>query len=182
MRIMLLVAAASASLAVSSVAQSNPLGMPPASREDLSPAPSPTSTPTGGYDNVNGADRVYYEAPRLKRGTSTAVPEADVIRLCSDRDGCQVRIGMHDWDNTQRVASREFVFFYNKINKNWRSSYGDAAGTNADNVVQHVATEVWACYFTDGEYTNWTVKDASANFGLLSWNQYNADCWMTIID
>jgi hypothetical protein len=41
----------------------------------------------------------------------------------------------------------------------------------------------WACYLTDGTYAAWVDKgDGAAGFGLLSWNQFNADCFLTIID
>src|SRR5436190_24339879 len=77
------------------------------------------------YEPVTGSDRVFYEASHLNRGTTTPVKEAYVIRLCGDKDGCTIRMGMHNWDNTERVASREFLFFYNPNpnNKTWRSSY-----------------------------------------------------------
>jgi len=179
-----IVTAVLVSVATTAIAQSttqstssNPNEMPP----------PPNFVPSGGpvrYEPVNGSDRVFYEASHLQRGTTTPVKEADVIRLCGDKDGCTIRMGMHNWDNTERVASREFLFFYNPNpnNKTWRSSYGDFAGTNSNSVVEHVAGPIWSCYFTDGEYANHAAKDTSSDFGLLSWDQYNADCWMTIID
>src|SRR5437868_4906248 len=101
------------------------------------------------YEPVTGSDRVFYEASHLNRGTTTPVKEADLIRLCGDQDGCTIRMGMYNWDNTERVASREFLFFYNKTpnNRTWRSSYGDAAGTNSNSTVEHVAGPIWSCYF-----------------------------------
>ena len=89
---------------------------------------------------------------------------------------------MYNWDNTQRVASRETLFFYNKIDGNWRAAVNDAAGTDSDNHTQHI-NRSWACYFTDGKYENWKdIKDDKPGFGLLSWNQYNASCLLVIID
>ena len=36
--------------------------------------------------------------------------------------------------------------------------------------------------FTDGAYANWqNTGDTSSDFGLLSWNQYNADCYLTFV-
>ena len=138
------------------------------------------------YDEEAGADaradRVTYSIAKIRRGNTVPVPEEDVIRLCSDRDGCSVRMGMHNWDDTGRIASREFLFFYNRQNRAWRASLGDTAGTNQNNITEHINNS-WACYFTDGSYGNWANEgDSARGFGLLSWNQYNADCYMTLID
>lgn len=89
---------------------------------------------------------------------------------------------MYNWDGTARTASRSSLFYYNRYNKNWRAEREDKAGTNNNNVTQHVM-QAWACYFTDGEYINWYNRgDYDLNFNLLSWNQYNATCKLTIID
>ncbi|MDF1607252.1 hypothetical protein PZ897_03580 [Hoeflea sp. YIM 152468] len=125
--------------------------------------------------------RQTFFAPKSSRGSTIPVPTAVVEKLCGDGDGCQVRIGMYDWDGTGRTASREFLFYYNNTLRNWRASLGDTWGQDADNVVQHVNNS-WACYFTDGEYANWAGVDTQVVFGLLSWNQYNASCVLTLID
>jgi hypothetical protein len=137
--------------------------------------------PGSDYEVAAGADRVSFNVSKNQRGTTVPVPVAVVSRLCGDQDGCSVRIGMHNWDDTGRVASREFLFFYNRQNRAWRASAGDPSGTDSNNTVQHVNNS-WACYLTDGEYANWNGTDSAAGFGLLSWNQYNADCWLTLID
>jgi hypothetical protein len=91
-------------------------------------------------------------------------------------------MGMYNWDGTRRTASRSSLFYYNRGNKNWRAERSDKAGTNDNNVTEHVM-QAWACYFTDGEYKNWYNRgDYDLNFGLLSWNQYRATCKLTIID
>jgi hypothetical protein len=126
-------------------------------------------------------DRKTFVAPKTSRGTTVPIPEATVIQFCSGKDGCIVRMGMHNWDDTGRVASRHFLFFYNKDAKTWRAELGDTAGTNANNVTEHV-NQSWSCYFTDGAYSNWqNLGDTSLDFGLLSWNQYNADCYLTFV-
>jgi hypothetical protein len=133
-------------------------------------------------------DRKTYCAPRTMRGTTVPIPEADVIKFCSGKDGCIVRMGMYNWDDTGRVASRHFSFYYNKDSRVWRaggevtvSALGDTAGTNNNNVTEHVAN-LWSCYFTDGTYDSWNDKgDSTTDFGLLSWNQYNADCFLTLV-
>lgn len=89
---------------------------------------------------------------------------------------------MYDWNGTRRTASRELLFYYNNSRRTWRASAGDVEGTNNNASTEHII-RAWACYFTDGEYRNWTdFGDPTTNFGLLSWNQYNAECRMTIID
>lgn len=128
------------------------------------------------------SDRATFFATRGQRGTSQDIPERRVIELCGDRDGCSVRIGMHNWDDTGRVASRETLLYYNRRNKVWRAEAGDTAGTNENNVTEHVI-QAWACYLTDGRYENWGERrDSDATFGVLSWNQYNADCFVVLVD
>jgi hypothetical protein len=139
------------------------------------------ASPTIAYPEPTGKGGKTYTAERTNRGTTTVIPEADVIKYCSDKSGCIVRIGMHNWDDTGRVASRHFLFFYNKDTGVWRSEAGDIAGTNNNNATEHV-NQSWSCYFTDGQYQNWQDKgDTTKDFGLLSWNQYNADCFLTLM-
>jgi hypothetical protein len=142
---------------------------------------------TNGNDyqpNPNTADRVHYSISKNQRGNSIPIRQEHIVSLCGDIDGCSVRIGMHNWDDTGRVASRQFLFYYNPRSKVWRASRDDydTAGTDSNNVTEHVNNS-WSCYMTDGVYANWQERsDPSEGFGLLSWNQYNADCWLTIID
>jgi hypothetical protein len=126
-------------------------------------------------------DRRTYCASRTQQGTTVPIPEADVIKFCSGKDGCIVRMGMYDWDQTGRVASRHFLFYYNKDNRTWRSEMGDTSGQNANNVTEHVAN-IWNCYFTDGAYEKFADKgDSSTDFGLMSWNTNNSDCFLTFV-
>lgn len=149
------------------------------------PAASPSDAAAASvsdYPNPTKPGRMSYYAEKTNRGKTIDIPLDVVVKLCGDIDGCSVRIGMHNWDDTGRVASREFLFYYNVRNHVWRASLGDTAGTDADNITQHI-NESWACYFTDGKYDGWADKgDGSPGFGLLSWNQYNADCFLTLID
>jgi len=132
------------------------------------------------YESVDF--RQSYTASSAGRGTSVPIPEQVIIDLCGDWDGCTLRMGMYNWDGTRRTASREALFYYDTLTRNWRTSYGDASGSNNDNVTQHVMN-AWACYFTDGEYISWFNRgDFDTNFALLSWNQYVATCKLTIID
>jgi len=134
----------------------------------------------GAYETAN--TRQTYTAWNWQRGTTVEIPETTIRDLCGDWDGCTLRIGMYNWDGTLRTASRDSLFYYNTSTKNWRASVGDKAGTNNNHTTQHVM-KAWACYFTDGEYNSWTNRgDFDTNFGLLSWNQYNATCKLTIID
>ena len=138
----------------------------------------------GTYQDIPN-DTAYsshtFYACRTVRGTTTTIPEPVVKKYCSDTSGCIVRIGMHNWDDIGRVASRHFLFFYNPVNHTWRSESSDIAGTNMNNITEHVNNS-WSCYFTDGQYSNWTdLGDTTLDFGLLSWNQYNADCFLTFI-
>ena len=149
----------------------------------LPPADSIEQRAVGNdYAPVTGNDRVSYVVEKNRRGTSLAIDQNAVARFCGDVDGCSVRIGLHNWDDTGRVASREFLFFYNPRNGVWRASLGDLAGADSNNVTEHVNNS-WSCYMTDGTYRNWAdAGDGQRGFALLSWNQYNADCFLTIID
>ena len=94
-------------------------------------------------------------------------PEAVVMKYCGRVSGCSIRIGMHNWDDTGRVASRDFLFFYNPVSHTWRASAGDTAGTNMNNTTEHI-NHTWSCYFTDGKYANWQNQgDTDSDFGLL---------------
>ncbi len=127
------------------------------------------------------SQRQTFTAYKSQRGTTVNIPYETIEDLCGDWDGCTLRMGMHDWDGTGRTASREALFYYDITQKTWRMSL-DTAGTNNSNTTEHVM-QIWSCYFTDGEYLNWYDRgDFDLNFGLLSWNQYNANCKLTIID
>lgn len=136
----------------------------------------------GDYPIDSDQGRKTYQAERTNRGNSVDISEEEIEKYCGDRDGCSIRVGMHNWDDTGRVASRETLFFYNRRNNAWRVAWNDLAGTNANNVTEHVL-QAWSCYLTDGRYRGWAdQRDGDTYFGLLSWNQYNADCFLTIID
>lgn len=136
----------------------------------------------GFTQTAAATDRSTYTAYASQRGSTVNVPASRVSQLCGDWDGCTIRIGMYNWDGTRRTASRETLFYYDNYSRNWRASRSDLAGTNDNNYTQH-AIQAWACYFTDGYYSNWyNHGDINANFGLMSWNQYNAACKLTIID
>lgn len=168
------------------------VGLPMAAlAQDLGPATQPMMPPpiTAPLQTDRSADvavaplpdRVTYTATHAQRGTTVPIRMADITRLCADRDGCTMRLAMYNWDGTGRAASREFLFFYNPTTKGWRASLNDQQGFDANNAVEHVQ-QAWACYVTDGEYSNWSGTDLLQGFGLLNWNQYNADCWLTIIE
>jgi hypothetical protein len=112
------------------------------------------------------------------------IPEETIIQLCGDIDGCSIRMGMYNWDGRGNTASRYTLFFYNSSTKMWRSSLSDKYGQNNNRTTEHIIdTSPWSCYFTDGQYGNWKNNgDNDLAFGLLSWNQYNATCRLTIID
>lgn len=134
------------------------------------------------FDPTLVDDRVTYRAYKYNRGTTISIPESTIVNLCSDIDGCTLRMGMYNWNDTGRVASRHSLFFYNSVNRAWRAESNDAQGSDYNGATEHIFV-AWSCYFTDGQYTSWSNNgDGAIGFGLLSWNQYNAECWLTIID
>ncbi|WP_163835258.1 hypothetical protein [Spartinivicinus ruber] len=128
-------------------------------------------------------DRITVFASNNLRGTTFIIPQRLVDEFCGDVDGCKLRMAMYNWDGTGRTASRSNLFYYNSTNHVWRAEKGDKQGTDVDGTTQHIM-QSWSCYFTDGSYDNWkNVGDSEPGFGLLSWNQFNAEeCRLTIID
>jgi hypothetical protein len=128
------------------------------------------------------SDQSTYTAWSSQRGNTVNIPEARVAQLCGDIDGCEVRIAMYNWDGSGRTASRSSLFYYNTRNRAWRAEAGDRAGTSNNNQTEHVMN-AWSCYFTDGNYSQWyNHGDLDGNFAVLSWNQYNATCRVTLVD
>jgi len=128
------------------------------------------------------SDSSTYTAYSSQRGTTVSIPESRVATLCGDIDGCEVRIAMYNWDGNGRTASRSSLFYYNTGTKTWRAERSDTQGTNDNNTTEHVIN-AWSCYFTDGNYSQWyNHGDINTNFAVLSWNQYNATCRVTLID
>ena len=171
--------------------------LPAAAQEDTDPTPPMPAfdlvelrTEQNDYAATQSPDRITRVATKNQRGTSIGFPRPDVVRLCGDQDGCSVRIGMHNWDDTGRVASRDFLFFYNPRSHVWRASRAvtgaagpesDMAGTDSNNNGEHVGY-AWGCYLTDAEYVDGAHTDGVLGFGVLSWTNWNADCWITLID
>jgi hypothetical protein len=165
----------STSLAQSPSIQSEPIVVPRAEAPQRGLAPS-------DYRTNTKTDRVTVVIEKQHRGRTEPIPMAAIIRLCSDKDGCSMRLGLHNWDDTGRVASRESLFYYNQRNRAWRAELGDTAGTDQNNVTEHVM-HAWSCYVTDGAYANWANSgDGDQGLGLLSWNEYNSDCFLVIVD
>ena len=157
------------------------LGALPATADAPSASSTAREANLQGYSFSDSADRFTVFVSRVRRGSTVPIDHAKLTEFCGDLDGCSIRIGMHNWDNTGRIASREFLFFLNAQTGNWRASLGDAAGSDKNNVTEHVNNS-WSCYMTDSTYVNRAHSDTTTGFGLLSWDQYNADCILTVID
>jgi hypothetical protein len=124
-------------------------------------------------------------------GSSKKIPQATLVELCGDGDGCEVRLGMTKWDNdiSTETASRSFHFYY-ASNGRWRSDYGDSWGVDGDGKTTHVANPWEMCYLTDGSYSGWNDNgDKEIGMELLMWKgskgQYqgaNRTCELTLID
>ncbi|RYY75260.1 MAG: hypothetical protein EOO52_07495 [Gammaproteobacteria bacterium] len=44
--------------------------------------------------------RVSYTASIAQRGSTVLIPYATVVSLCADGDGCEIRMGMYNWDGS----------------------------------------------------------------------------------
>jgi hypothetical protein len=124
------------------------------------------------------AKRGTWAASKTNRGNSVQVAEEKIIEYCSE-EGCLLRLGMKDYDGTGRVQSFLFLFYYNKDAKTWKASPNNWQGSNGDNRPEWAA-QVGSCYFGDGQFQNYVGTDTNSNFGLVSWNNGNADCILTI--
>lgn len=146
-----------------------------------------------GFLEASPWGRYSLEVSKSERFTTKPLDMKRIEYLCGDMDGCQVRLGMFNWDGQMRLASRTSMFYYNKDTRRWRSealnpdvaagSRPDFEGEDFNGGTQHVA-QAWACYITDGEYNNRAESDSKRGLGLLGWDSfgYNADCWATFVD
>lgn len=145
-----------------------------------------------GYKEGSPWGRYTFTIPKSQRFTSSQLNMDRIEYLCGDLDGCQVRLGMYDWDNQKRNASRSGLLYYNIDTGAWRASGNvnthapqvlDTAGTDLNGTTEHVM-QAWTCFLTDGEYNNRAEGDRKKSFNLLQWDvdNYNADCWITFVD
>lgn len=137
-----------------------------------------------GILNINGATSIYdvqekhyhIEATKAKVGNTVPLDMNILRQMCSDFDGCQVTIGMRNWDSVERpglTSSRgPYTFFMAPGGSNWWRLSNDTEGKDGNGGVTH-ALVAWGCYFTDGEYTNYSPTDNSIGFGLLNWTEYS---------
>ena len=122
------------------------------------------------------AGKYHLEATKATVTSTVPVDMSIVNALCKDGDGCNITIGMRDWDNAQvgMTASRgPYKFFMSKTSNAWRVST-DAQGNDGNGVVEHILS-AWDCYFTDAQYVSGTATDSAVGFGLLNWNASYGD-------
>ena len=154
-----------------------------------------------GVKNVDGETSTYtinngrYHVEATKAYEGTTVPlDMDIVReLCQDSDGCTVTISMRNWNHNpgqpSTVASRGPAKLFMSQTSNWwrispAASVSEAGGNDGDGVTTHVM-RAYSCYFTEGEYIDYTNTDNSVGFGLLNWEGYsnpNMVCALDIDD
>lgn len=115
---------------------------------------------------VNGtAGKYHLEATKATVNSTVPVDMNIVNALCKDGDGCDITVGMKDWDNAQvgMIASRgPYKFYMSKTSNAWRAS-NDAQGNDGNGTVEHILGP-WDCYFTDGQYVSGAGSDAAVGF------------------
>ncbi|OQW75604.1 MAG: hypothetical protein BVN35_08110 [Proteobacteria bacterium ST_bin11] len=136
-------------------------------------------------------DRFHLSLGSQFRNYTKTIPQDVFVALCGDRDGCQVRLGMTQWDNTTQkaAASKTFLLYYNEETGHWRADDDHyAQGTDGNKQTEHVmdAGNWHACYLTDGVYEKTDLGDGSKGMQLL-WSEggYDKDfrtCELTLID
>jgi hypothetical protein len=117
------------------------------------------------------------------------IPDSVLISLCGDEDGCEMIIGMRNWNGfNSQVASYKFHFFWTTATRRWRVSDGGPGGGNtgfdANGAINHALNAYDACYFTDGEYPAGVGSDNVAGMNLLYWSDYGTakTCFLSIQD
>lgn len=123
------------------------------------------------WASIKNKESQVYSAPT--EGETTTIPIAVIEDLCGDEDGCEVLLMMYNWDGTKRTTNQQYSFFYNRTNKNWRTSQNNA-GTNNNGVLTHVIIDN-SCYFTDSKYTGRASGADDKDFYLLNWNEYRGE-------
>lgn len=113
---------------------------------------------------VNGtAGKYHLEATKSTVNSTIPVDMTTVNALCKDGDGCDITVGMKDWDNAQvgMIASRgPYKLYMSKTSNAWRVSNSDAQGNDGNGSVEHILS-AWDCYFTDAQYVSAAGSDAS---------------------
>jgi hypothetical protein len=116
--------------------------------------------------------------------------------MCQDEDGCEVRLGVANWDGNDRLSVYYHgIFSISLTNNTWfmADPNSTSSGTDNNNSVEHVGA-YGCCYFTDGAYSwngsSWSATDNAIGFGLLKytncgnsgWNQGLSRCVLTVKD
>lgn len=122
------------------------------------------------------AGKYHLEATKATVNATVPVDMSIVNALCKDGDGCDVTVGMKDWDNAQvgMIASRgPYKLYMSKTSNAWRLS-NDAQGNDGNGTVEHILGP-WDCYFTDGQYVGASGSDPAVGFGLMNYNSAYGD-------
>jgi hypothetical protein len=153
--------------------------------------------------NVTGPRQIVtatYNASFAAQSTAsalTAVPQDRLATLCSDEDGCLLRLIMEDWNTADTDASIGPIHFaYNTSSRGYRTANQTATdpaslilfsdGVDNDNTYE-IVLRAWNCYFIDGRFpvgTN-TGVDNQVGFYLLNFNaelSYKPRCKLIIDD
>jgi hypothetical protein len=162
-------------------------------------------TPNSIRRSTDGSDVVLSEASAPyhltvtamgSAGTSREIPMDILDELCGDADGCEFRLGLTRWDtsNYLAAASDGGRLYYSPSDGAWRTDRNDGNFVSGDGNIDHVVNggnsingPTWdTCYFTDGDYLNFTqLGDSNRGLSLLMWNGYtgvNRTCELTLID
>ncbi|MCO6449627.1 MAG: hypothetical protein J5I90_02450 [Caldilineales bacterium] len=113
---------------------------------------------------------------------SAAVDDGLLVQLCGDFDGCEITLGMRDYDKPNRGAGDmatigPFVFTIAETRPNGQRYWdnrnqggGNNAGWDGNNGVEHVLNAFDSCYFTDGRYLAGSGSDPGLGFSVLNWS------------
>jgi hypothetical protein len=125
-------------------------------------------------------------------GSSVPVPEDVLTSLCGDGDGCEIRLQMTRWLDSDRAAAighETGRLHYDALSGRWQLD--ELHGTDGDGSAEQImatrtSTSAWdVCYLTDGTYLQHVSTGDERGLSLLFWSGY-ADvkhtCELSLID
>ena len=125
-------------------------------------------------------------------GSTVPISQDVVTTLCGDHDGCELRLKMTQWLDSDRPAAigqEGGRLHYDAMSGRWQMS--DVTGTDGDGIAEQIisvraSTSAWdVCYLTDGTYLQHVSTSDEPGLAVLFWSGY-ADvehtCELTLID
>lgn len=157
-----------------------------------------------GNNGVTGSESTYTTSlNRLhlrndRRGETLQIPQADLVALCGDEDGCTMKVSMRSWNSagTSQIHANSrgvFHFQYNNANGAYRAQDSVGyIGVDGDGAMLNTDMGYTCCYLSDFQYVSSVGQgDSAKSMYLLNWTTgttgtcpaaENMECHLTIDD